>query len=196
MSVKSQNSGFSFIGLIKKVFLIDLIQGLSITFKYNIGRTISLRYPDEEKWIPHQRFRGALTLNKDTKGRELCVACELCSRACPTDCITVVPMEDDDGKGITDRIARVWRWDSVRCLYCGYCQDACPTTAVRLGRDYELACFDLADTIKQKDDLMKPQEFPEDVEGGYVVKAKLHRYKDGSIKVIPDINGKKKLRRV
>ena len=72
-------------------------------------------------------------------------------KACPTDCITVIPMEDDTGRGITDRVAKVWKIDLVRCLYCGFCEDACPTTAVRMGREFELACYDRSDTLMERE---------------------------------------------
>ncbi|MCK5237136.1 MAG: NADH-quinone oxidoreductase subunit I, partial [Deltaproteobacteria bacterium] len=115
------------IGLLKKIFFIDLLTGMSVTLGYNLGKSITMRYPHEEKWIPYPRFRGVHTLNRDDEGRELCVACELCVAACPTDCITVVPEEDLTGRGIADRVPKVWTVNLVRCLFCGYCEDACPT---------------------------------------------------------------------
>ncbi|MBI5682946.1 MAG: NADH-quinone oxidoreductase subunit I [Deltaproteobacteria bacterium] len=183
--------------IIKKIFFIDLIKGLSLTFKYNVSKTITIRYPDEEKWIPYQRFRGLHTLNRDEKGRELCVACELCAKACPTKCITVVPMEDmgTDLKsvptGIADRVAKVYEINLVRCMFCGLCEDACPTTAIRMGREYELACFSLDCARADKTRLLAPKEIPVAFEGGYVVKARLERTTEG-IKVKPDLTKKKR----
>src|SRR3989338_2848842 len=124
--------------ILKKIFFIDLIKGLSLTLKYNVSKSITIRYPDEEKWVPYQRFRGLHTLNRDAQGRELCVACELCAKICPTQCITVIPMEDDTGRGIADRVAKMYEINLVRCMFCGFCEDACPTTAIRMGREYEL----------------------------------------------------------
>ena len=179
------------IDILKKVFFIDLIKGLSLTFKYNVSKTITIRYPDEEKWIPYQRFRGLHTLNRDAQGRELCVACELCAKACPTKCITVIPMEDNTGIGIADRVAQVYEINLVRCMFCGLCEDACPTTAVRMGREYELACFSLDCAKADKHRLLAPIEIPAEFEGGYVVKAKLERNKEG-IRVRPDLTKKKR----
>lgn len=179
------------LALLKKIFLVDLVKGLSVTLGYNVSKSVTMKYPDEEKWIPYERFRGLHTLNRDDQGRELCVACELCSKACPTDCITVIPMEDDTGRGIADRVARVWRVDLVRCLFCGYCEDACPTTAVRLGRDYELACFDFSCTVREREELLEPQEIPESLSGGYIVKARFKRSREG-IRVRPELEGKRK----
>lgn len=177
--------------IFKIIFFIDFIKGLSLTLKYNVSKTITLRYPDEEKWVPYQRFRGLHTLNRDAQGRELCVACELCAKVCPTRCITVVPMEDDTGKGITDRIAKVYEINLVRCLYCGLCEDACPTTAIRMGREYELACFALDCAVADKKRLLTPGEIPQEFEGGYIVKARFEKNKQG-LKVKPDLTKKKR----
>jgi NADH-quinone oxidoreductase subunit I len=180
--------GTQLLALIKKIFFVDLLKGLTLTLRYNVSRSVALKYPDEEKWVPYQRFRGLHTLNWDDQGRELCVACELCSKACPTDCITVIPEEDDSGRGIADRVAKVWRVDLVRCLFCGYCEDACPTTAVRLGRDYELACYDFSCTVKEREELLEPQEIPQSLPGGFVVKARFERGKD-MIRIRPELEG-------
>lgn len=176
--------------VIRKFFFLDFLLGLSVTMKHTFtsltkqSNTV-VHYPDKEKWVPYQRFRGKLHLNYDEDGKELCVGCELCSKACPTDCITVIPMEDKNNVGITDRIAKVWKWESLRCLYCGYCAEACPTTAVRLGRDFELACYSLSDSIHNKEDLLKPQSVPEEIIGGQVAKAKLVKLEKG-VKVVAD----------
>lgn len=183
--------GFNLIGLIKKVLFTDFVKGLYVTMSYNASKSMAHMYPDMEKWIPYRRFRGRHTLNRAPDGRELCVACELCSKACPTDCITVIPMDDDTGRGISDRVARVWKVDLVRCLFCGYCEDACPTTAVRMGREYELACTDLSHTLKQREELLIVQPVPEDFDGGVVAEAEFIR-KKRSIKVKADLTKTKK----
>lgn len=177
--------------ILKKIFFIDFIKGLSLTFRYNVSKSITMRYPDEEKWAPYQRFRGLHTLNRDAQGRELCVACELCAKTCPTQCITVIPMEDNTGVGISDRIAKVYEINLVRCLFCGLCEDACPTTAVRMGRDYELACFDLNCAKADKKRLLATRAMPQEFEGGYVIKARFERSRQG-LEVRPDLSKKKR----
>ncbi|MBI5588350.1 MAG: NADH-quinone oxidoreductase subunit I [Deltaproteobacteria bacterium] len=189
--MSDKKGGIDILDLIKKVLFTDFVKGLRITLGYNVSKSITHRYPDEEKWIPYRRFRGVHTLNRDEHGRELCVACELCVKACPTSCITVVPMEDDTGRGIADRVAKIWKVNLVRCLYCGYCEDACPTRAVRLGREYELACADFKCTVRNREELLLPQPVPESIEGGLVAKAKFERSLSG-IKVTADLSATKK----
>ena len=178
--------------LAKRIFFVDFVKGLSLTLRYNVSRSVTLRYPDEEKWVPSRRFRGKHTLNRDERGKELCVACELCVKVCPTNCITVVPVEDKSGRGISDRVAEVWTVNLVRCLFCGYCEDACPTTAVRLGRDFELACSDKSCTFLTKEELLLPQRIPEYFKGGVIVAARLCRDKvKGALIVEPDLEKQK-----
>ncbi len=172
---------------IKKIFFLDFIKGLRVTLGYNVSRSITERYPDAEKWVPYRRFRGIHNLWRDEQGRELCVACELCSKICPTDCITVIPMEDDTGRGIADRVPKVWDVDLARCLFCGYCEDACPTRAVRLGREYEIASTDLESAVLHVDELLIPQPVPESFKGGVHAKARFIRDKDG-IRVEADLS--------
>jgi NADH-quinone oxidoreductase subunit I len=182
MIIKRKKS--TILDFLTRITFFDFMKGFSVTLGAALTWPITMRYPDKEKWIPYPRFRGAHTLSRDESGKELCVACELCSRACPTDCITVVPEDDTENRGISDRVAKVWKVDLVRCLFCGYCEDACPTLAVRLGRDYELACTDLSCTTKDREELLKGQETPETFGGGVVVSA---RYDRKAVKVNPDL---------
>jgi len=177
--------------LIRKILFVDFIKGLRVTLGYTLSPTISERYPDEEKWITYRRFRGVHRLWRDEEGRELCVACELCSKICPTDCITVIPMEDDTGRGIADRVPLVWDVDLSRCLFCGYCEDACPTRAVRLGREYEYASYDLESTVLHVKELLIPQPVPESFPGGVHAKARF-TVKNGIVVVEADLNQTRK----
>ena len=88
-------------------------------------------------------------------------------------------------------VAKVWTVNLVRCLFCGYCEDACPTRALRLGREYELACADYSCTLMNRDQLLVPQPVPESIPGGYVVKSKFERTPQG-IKVTVDLSKFKK----
>ena len=58
---------FSIAGLIKRIFFLDFVKGLSLTFRHTVSRSVTLRYPDEEKWVPYRRFRGRHTLNRDER---------------------------------------------------------------------------------------------------------------------------------
>jgi len=42
----------------------------------------------------------------------------------------------------------------LRCIFCGYCEDACPTGAIVLGPDFELADFERSSFIYGKERLL------------------------------------------
>ena len=60
-------------------------------------------------------YRGELVINIDD-----CIFCGMCSRKCPSQCITV------------DKKAGTWQCDPHACVYCGYCRDACPTKCLSM----------------------------------------------------------------
>src|ERR1035441_9594209 len=76
--------------LLRKVFLVDLLQGLKITFRYQDPKEIyTEQYPLERPQVA-ERYRGAprLNVNPDTD-EPMCMACALCARACRENLIVV-----------------------------------------------------------------------------------------------------------
>src|SRR5581483_2034596 len=76
--------------LLRKVFLIDLLQGLKVTFRYQDPKEIyTEQYPLERPQVA-ERYRGAprLNVNPDTD-ETMCIACDLCALACPEHLIVV-----------------------------------------------------------------------------------------------------------
>ena len=154
-------------GWIGWAFFLDLLDGLSLTSSYMFSRTVTMRYPDKEKWLPFPRHRGHHFLKTDEAGELNCVACELCAKICPCDCITVVPHEDEKG----NRRPLVFDIDLARCLFCGLCEDACPADAIALGQHYEYSAYDTKALVVGRDALMA---MPGKAEGGGgVVNARL-----------------------
>ena len=95
--------------LLKKVFLIDLFQGLWVTFRNQNPKYIyTEQYPAERPKVA-ERYRGAprLNINPDN-GETLCISCNLCALACPEDLIVVTSeklpdldgLECDPGKSV------------------------------------------------------------------------------------------------
>ncbi|OUR79860.1 NADH-quinone oxidoreductase subunit I [Alphaproteobacteria bacterium 46_93_T64] len=131
-------------------FFRDLASGLSLTLSYMFSKTVTEQYPDKEKWVPFPRYRGHHFLNTNEEGDTNCVACELCAKICPCDCIDVVPFEDLKG----NRRPKVFDIDLGRCLYCGLCEDACPANAIKLGQHYEYSCENSEELTVGRDVLM------------------------------------------
>ena len=173
---------------LKTVFLWDLVQGMRLTFRYQFKKVITMHYPDKEKWVPYDRFRGLHYQAVDEEGEMKCVACELCARICPAGVITIEAYEDD--KGV--RRPSLYEMDLHRCAYCGLCVEVCPEDAINHGQGYEFAGFERADAVMSLEKLLKNKPNETDPEKmGTVATAKFIRDKDG-IRVEED--GKKRYR--
>ncbi len=93
---------------------------------------------------------------RDENGLEKCVACGLCSVACPADAIYLEAAENDGTVLAGPRYAQVYQIHKTRCIFCGYCEEACPVSAIFMGKDYELAVYSKDDFIWDKTDLLVP----------------------------------------
>jgi NADH-quinone oxidoreductase subunit I len=124
---------------LRTVFLIDLLEGLWVTFRYQRPKYIyTEQYPAERPKVA-ERYRGAprLNINPDTN-ETLCISCNLCSVACPENLIVVssVRNEQTRRKDLT-----TFTYDLSRCMFCGLCEDACPVDALELTQDFEIAHY-------------------------------------------------------
>ena len=55
-----------------------------------------------------------------------------------------------------ERYGRVYQINYLRCILCGLCIEACPTRALTMTNEYELADDNRADLIYEKHDLLAP----------------------------------------
>jgi NADH-quinone oxidoreductase subunit I len=139
--------------LLRKVFLVDLIKGLSVTFQYQAPKeVITEQYPLERPEIA-ERYRGQprMSVNPDT-GESLCIACELCALACPEKLIRITSERNPVTK---KKELRTFAYDTSRCMFCGLCEEACPSDALELSQDYEAALYSREGFILDRERLEK-----------------------------------------
>lgn len=110
---------------LKSFFLIELISGMILTFKYMFKPKVTINYP-HERIVESPRFRGEHALRRYPNGEERCIACKLCEAICPAQAITIEAHERLDGSRRTTR----YDIDMTKCIYCGFCQEACPVDAI------------------------------------------------------------------
>jgi len=75
------------------------------------------------------RYRG-----KHVIDASLCIGCSLCARACPVNCIEMVPTGVKKPRAVPKVRAN-------ECIFCGLCEDACPTKpnkAIKLTNHYSM----------------------------------------------------------
>lgn len=118
-------------------------------FLHMFHKRETVLYPEEQPSIP-PRWRGRIVLTRDPDGMERCVACYLCSAACPVDCISLQATEDEDGR----RYPAYFRINFSRCIFCGLCEEACPTYAIQLTPDFEMSEYVRQDLVYEKEDLL------------------------------------------
>jgi NADH-quinone oxidoreductase subunit I len=126
----------SFIDRTARAFLlVELISGLSVTFRYLFKPKVTINYPYEKGFLS-TRFRGEHALRRYPNGEERCIACKLCEAICPAQAITI-----EAGPRRNDGTRRTTRYDidMVKCIYCGFCQEACPVDAIVEGPNFEFA---------------------------------------------------------
>jgi len=126
-----------------------ILTGMWITWKHIFRRPVTVQYP-EEKRIPYPRYRARIVLTRDPDGNERCVACYLCSAACPVDCISMQAAEREGGR----RYAEWFRINFSRCIFCGLCAEACPTMAIQMTPDFEICERDIMALVYEKEELL------------------------------------------
>lgn len=123
----------------RKALLVDLFQGLWVTFRAQAPKYIATeQYPSQRPHVA-ERYRGAPRLNINPEnGETLCISCNLCAIACPENLI-VVGSERNEQTRRKDLVT--FTYDLSRCMFCGLCEDACPVDALELTQDFELASY-------------------------------------------------------
>jgi len=137
--------------------MFSLLRTLWDVFRHGFNRRVTVQYPEEQRPLP-PRWRGRIILSRDPDGQERCVACYLCSAACPVDCIALEATQDEDGR----RYPAWFRINFSRCIFCGFCEDACPTCAIQLTPDFAMSEYRRAGMVYEKEDLLisGPGKYP------------------------------------
>lgn len=158
-------------GRFESAFLPAVFMGVGVTLRHllgNVGRDGKGTHHDRVLQYPEQRreqldvlegglspgnFRGVHRLNKDASGRVKCVACFMCSTACPANCIHIVAGESpwDD----REKYPKQFDLDELRCIYCGMCEEACPVDAIELTPEYAIVGTSRPEMIFDKTKLLE-----------------------------------------
>jgi NADH-quinone oxidoreductase subunit I len=144
------------IGLFEQLYLPAIFEGLQTTVRHTAktlfgGGAVTQQYPEVEPKLP-PNYRGVHRLNRDEQGRVKCVACYMCSTACPAHCIDIVaapsPWPD------REKYPETFVIDELRCIYCGMCEQACPVDAIELTTLYDLSGLSREEMMFDKEKLL------------------------------------------
>ena len=139
------------IGLLEQLYLPAIFQGLQTTIAHIFKPAITQQFPEKRPIMP-PNYRGVHRLNRDEQGRVKCVACYMCSTACPAHCIDIVaapsPWAD------REKYPETFVIDELRCIYCGMCEQACPCDAIELTSLFDLTGLSRQEMMFDKEKLL------------------------------------------
>jgi len=121
--------------LAERLYLPEIVRGLSITFRKFFEKPITRQYP-EEPLPTNEVTRGQPRLVVKDDGNIACVSCGMCEIACPAYAITIDGGETDRQ---IEREPKRFEIDMLRCILCGFCEEACPKDAIFMSNELELA---------------------------------------------------------
>lgn len=153
------------LGAAEKLYIPQILSGMKTTLEH-LGKSLfkkplTVQYPEEQRELNIENYRGVHRLNRDEDGRVACVACFMCSTACPAHCIHIEagesPWDDREKYPVKFDI------DELRCIYCGMCSEACPVDAIELTPDYDLVGRTREEMILDKEELLSIFDATKDV---------------------------------
>lgn len=136
----------------------SVLIGMKITLKYCFQRTVTVQYPERRlSFAP--RYRGIHEFEA-----EKCIACDLCAKACPVDCIYIdksAPRRIDKKTGTVNmddpKNGQLLRFaiDYSKCLFCALCTEPCPTDCIHMGKLHDLSSYSREDVVVEFAELDK-----------------------------------------
>src|SRR6201998_1091117 len=138
---------------------LDAIAGFGVTFGSMFKKNVTEEYPEKPGPVA-PRYHGRHQLNRYPDGLEKCIGGELCAWACPADAIYVEGADNTEEERYSpgERYGRFYHTNDLRCILCGLCIEACPTRALTMTNEYELADDNRESLIWTKEQLVAPLE--------------------------------------
>jgi NADH-quinone oxidoreductase subunit I len=137
-----------------------ILKGMGVTARNFVGsyfekdRLITVQYPEER--IPlAENYRNFPFLIYDTDNPEAglrCVACKICEKECPPQCIYIIKSEDKkpDYMGKPQFYPAVFDIDISVCMSCQICVEVCPFEAIKMDKVFELSKRERFDALLQR----------------------------------------------
>jgi NADH-quinone oxidoreductase subunit I len=147
-----------------------ILRGMAVTARNFVGsyfekeRLITVQYPEERNPLP-ENYRNFPFLIYDTNDPEAglrCVACKICEKECPPQCIYIIKSEDKkpDYMGKPQFYPAIFDIDISVCMSCQICVEVCPFEAIKMDKDFELSKRERFDALLlRKNELSKSNDY-------------------------------------
>jgi NADH-quinone oxidoreductase subunit I len=147
-----------------------ILKGMAVTARNFVGsyfekdRLITVQYPEERNPLP-ENYRNFPFLIYDTDDPEAglrCVACKICEKECPPQCIYIIKSEDKkpDYMGKPQFYPAVFDIDISVCMSCQICVEVCPFEAIKMDKVFELSTRERFDALLlRKEELSKSNTY-------------------------------------
>lgn len=147
-----------------------IIKGLGVTARNFVGsyfradRLVTVQYP-EEVLPPKENARNFPFLvydGDDPVAGLRCVACLICEKECPPQCIYIVKDKNrkPDYQGKLQFQPKIFDIDISVCMSCQICVEVCPFDAIKMDTAFELAATDrFTGLLLTKAQLAKPNSY-------------------------------------
>src|SRR6184192_4587207 len=147
-----------------------IIKGMTETARNFVGsyvtkdRLTTVEYPEER--LPQKEaarnFPFLVFDGKDPHAGMRCVACQICEKECPPQCIYIEKSKDKkpDYVGKAQFYPAVFDIDISVCMSCQICVEVCPFDAIKMDKEFELSRRERFDALlMRKDDLAKSNDY-------------------------------------
>src|SRR5213593_3560074 len=146
-----------------------ILKGMAVTARNFVGsyfdkeRLITVQYPEERETLPenYRNFPFLIYDGDDAHAGLRCVACQICEKECPPQCIYITKSKDKkpDYVGKAQFYPAVFDIDISVCMSCQICVEVCPFEAIKMDTEFELSNTDrFGGLLWDKDDLAKSNE--------------------------------------
>jgi NADH-quinone oxidoreductase subunit I len=148
-----------------------LIKGLAVTAKNFVGsfhdpdRFTTVEYPEVKPALP-ENYRSFPFLVSETAddpmGTLRCVACQICEKECPPQCIYIEKSKDKkpDATGKMQLYPAIFAIDTSVCMSCQICVEVCPFDSIKMDKVFEVATTDrFSALLLNREQLAKPNSY-------------------------------------
>src|SRR5438046_2312569 len=129
-----------------------ILKGMAVTLRNFAGsyfekdRLITVQYPEERIPLPenYRNFPFLIFDGNDAQAGLRCVACQICEKECPPQCIYIIKSKDKkpDYVGKPQLYPAVFDIDISVCMSCQICVEVCPFEAIKMDTEFELSNTD------------------------------------------------------